>query len=263
MAFMDSHLSIRRLGRVPRREVLQAQFQEEVLGRSVRDIDDATTAYINAVIDQSRLYWRSIIERLNQLAELMEQELSGLDAGVYAEQRESLQEAIRIAESELKSYSTGRVIGDLQAMFESNMNGFATWAAAAMAGLIVAILGAAAPGPLIGVTAAPLALPAVIIGAPIAALGGALAWRYYRRMTADVKRDFNTRIDQLETTYQEALNDLTQKERSRLTQYGKQVLTPIFSRLEVLSHRYSAQQAALQDYLGQIRTLREGIEAIK
>lgn len=263
MAFMDSHLSIRRLGRVPRREVLQAQFQEEVLGRSVRDIDDATTAYINAVIDQSRLYWRSIIDRLNQLAELMEQELSGLDAGVYAEQRESLQEAIRIAESELKSYSTGRVIGDLQAMFESNMNGFTTWAAAAMAGLIVAILGAAAPGPLVGVTAAPLALPAVIIGAPIAALGGALAWRYYRRMTADVKRDFNTRIDQLEKTYQEALNDLTQKERSRLTQYGKQVLTPIFSRLEVLSHRYSAQQAALQDYLGQIRTLREGIEAIK
>lgn len=263
ISFIDQHLSIRQIGRVPRREVLQAEFQDKVIGRTVRDIDDATAAYINAVVDQSRRYWRSIIDRLNQLAELVEQELSGLDAGMYAEQRESLQEAIRIAESELKSYSTGKVVGDIQTMFETNMSGFTTWSAAAITGFIVALLGVAAPGPLIGAGAAALALPAVVIGAPAALIGGWVALRYYRRMTADIKRDFNERIDQLEKVYHQALNDLTQKERSRLTQYGKQILTPIFSRLEVLSQRYALQQRTLQDHLDQIKSLRDGISAIR
>ena len=155
--FVDANLSIRRLGRVPKREALQSEFQDKVVGRAVREIDSATETYINAVIDQSRLYWRGIIDRLNQLADLMEQELSGLDAGMYAEQRESLQAAIRIAESELKSYSTGRILGDIQADFETNMNGFTTSSAAAIAGLIVAIVGVATPGPLIGAGAAVLA----------------------------------------------------------------------------------------------------------
>jgi small GTP-binding protein len=263
IAFVDRHLSVRKIGRVPRREVLQAEFQEQVIGRTVREVDEATEVYINAVIDQSRRYWRSIIDRLNQLAELVEQELSGLDAGIYAEQRESLQMAIRIAESELKSYSTGKVVGDIQALFETNMNGFTTWSAAAVTGLILTLLGVLAPGPLIGTAAAPLALPAVVIGAPAAVIGGWVAWRYYRRITADLKREFNTRIDQLEKTYHDALNDLTQKERSRLTQYGKQVLTPIFSRLEVLSHRYAAQQSALKDHLDEIKSLRDGISSVK
>ncbi|MBZ0301746.1 MAG: dynamin family protein, partial [Anaerolineae bacterium] len=68
MTFVDTHLSIRKIGRVPKRETLQSDFQEQVIGRTVRDIDDATGVYINAVVDQSRLYWRSIIDRLNQLA---------------------------------------------------------------------------------------------------------------------------------------------------------------------------------------------------
>jgi hypothetical protein len=181
---------------------------------------------------------------------------------MYAEQRESLQEAIRIAESELRSYSTGRVVGDIQTMFETNMNGFATWSLTAVAGLVAAVIGLATPGPVIG-SAFALVPVAVFIGAPVAAVGSYVALRYYRRITADIKRDFNARIDQLEKIYHQALNDLTQKERNRLTQYGKQVLTPIFSRLEVLSHRYAAQQQALQEHLGQIRTLREGIDSVK
>lgn len=257
--FVDSNLSVRKLGRVPRREVLQQQFQEMVIGRSVREVDDATESYINAVVDQSRLYWRSIIDRLNQLAELMEQELSGLDAGMYAEQREGLQEAIRIAESELKSYSTGSVIGELQAHFESNMSGFTTSSVAAILGLAAAIIGVATPGPVIGSVFALVPI-AVFVGAPVAAIGGYAALRYYRRISDDLKRDFNGRIDVLEQSYHEALNDLTQKERNRLTQYGKQVLTPVFSRLEVLSQRYILQKQALQKHLDEIATLRKGIE---
>jgi hypothetical protein len=261
LAFVDGNLSIRKLGRVPQRDALQAEFQEKVIGRSVRDINEATESYINAVVDQSRLYWRGVIDRLNQLAELMEQELSGLDAGMYAEQRESLQDAIRIAESELSSYSTGKVVGDIRSLFETNMNNFTTYAAAGLVGLVAAILGIAAPGPVLG-SAYVLVGPAVILGAPIAAVGGIFAWRYYRRMTRDTKADFNQRIDQLEKSYHAALNDLTRKERSRLTQYGKQVLTPIFSRLEVLSQRYANQKTTLQDYLDQAKTLRDGIESV-
>jgi small GTP-binding protein len=261
--FVDANLSMRKLGRVPQREALQTEFREKVIGRTVRDIDEATETYINAVIDQSRLYWRGIIDRLSQLAELIDQEFGGLDAGMYAEQRESLQEAIRIAENELKSYSTGKVVGDIQTDFEGNMNGFTNWAAAALAGLIVALVGVATPGPLVGAGAAALALPAVVIGAPVALLGGYAALRYYRRITQNTKREFNARVDRLEATYHEALNDLTQKERSRLTQYGKQVLTPIFSRLEVLSNRYTIQKNTLQAQLEQISTLREGIKAVK
>ncbi len=264
MSFIDSNLSIRKLGRAPKREALQAEFQDVVVGRALRDISEATGGYVNAVVDQSRRYWRGIIDRLNQLQDLLEQELSGLDAGVYAEQRESLQEAIRIAEAELKSYSSGQVVGEMQHVFETNMSAFTASTAAALAGLIVALVGVATPGPLVGVVggvvAAPLALPAVLIGAPVALVGGGLALRYYRRISRQTRCDFHARIDQLENTYRETLSDLTQKERGRLTQYGRQVLTPIFSRLEVLAQRYAGQQAALREHLSQLATLRQGIE---
>lgn len=264
ITFIDSNLSPRKIGRMPKREVLQSEFQEVVIGRAMRDINEATGGYINAVIDQSRLYWRGIIDRLNQLRDLLEQELSGLDSGVYAEQRESLQEAIRIAEAELKSYSTGKVINEIQESFDSNMNNFTTWAAAAFGGLILTILAVAAPGGVIGASVIyATATLAFVIGAPLALGGGIAALRYYRRIVSDTKRDFNERIDQVEKSYHTALNDLTQKERNRLTQYGKQVLTPIFSRLDVLAQRYSAQQNTLRQNQEQIETLRKGIEESK
>ena len=140
MNFIDTNLSIRKVGRTPKREVLQAEFQEVVIGRALRDIGEATNGYINAVVDSSRLYWRSVIERLNQLRELMEQEITGLDAGVYAEQREALQDAIRIAESELKTYSTGKIVTEMQDIFETNSAGFTTSVLASVGGLILIIL---------------------------------------------------------------------------------------------------------------------------
>src|SRR5690606_24631756 len=98
------NLSIRKLGGSASREKLQVEFQDVVLGRATRDINEASSGYINAVVDQSRMYWRGIIDRLNRLRELLEQEVSGLDANIYAEQRESLEDAIQLAEAELKSY---------------------------------------------------------------------------------------------------------------------------------------------------------------
>jgi hypothetical protein len=117
------------------------------------------------------------------------------------------------------------------------------------------------PGPVIGLGAAALALPALLIAAPVAALGSVAAMRYYRRVNEDTKRELNLRIDDIEAKYHEALDKLTQKERNRLTQYGTQVLTPIFSRLDVLSERYNAQESQMRGYLERVASLRKEIEA--
>lgn len=261
LSFIDENLSIRKIGGTLNREKLQAEFQDVVLGRAVRDITEASNGYINAVIDQSRLYWRSVIDRLNQLREILEQEVSGLDSNIYAEQRESLEEAIRIAEAELKSYSTGKLVDEIQQEFNVSMNGFKTSVVAAFGGLITLIAAIAAPGPLVGAGAAALALPAFMIAAPLTALGGFAALRYYRRITNDLKQDFNARVDRLSEAYHSALDELTRKERNRLTQYGNQVLTPIFSRLEVMEASYNDQKNKFEGYRNRITTLRQGIES--
>lgn len=259
LTFIDDQLSLRRIGRSLNHDALQKQFQEQVIGRAVRDVNEATTAYVNAVIDHSRAYWRSVIERLNQLREIIQQEMGGLDAGVYAEQRESLEEAIRIAESELRSYSTGQVLGQLETTFNANLGGLLISSVATIGGLIAAVLAVATPGAIIG-SAFPLVPIAFFIGAPVAAIGSVFAVRYLRRISNDAKRDFNERIDQLTKTYNEALDVLISKERSRLSQYGSQILTPIFSRLEVLAKRYGEQQAKFREHLEQIGKLRTGIQ---
>lgn len=258
--FIDSNLSVRLLQRAPDRAKLQTEFQEVVLGRALRDINEATGGYVNAVVDHSRMYWRGVIDRLNQLNELIDQELGGLDAGVYAQQREGLQEAIRIAEAELKSYSSGTIVNDLQQTFAVNMTGFTNSVAATVGGLITILLAAAAPGPVIGAGALATATIAFVVGAPIAVIGGYAALRYYRRVTADTKNEFNTRVDRLAKTYHDALDDLTRRERNRLGQYGTQVLTPIFSRLEAIAKRYAEQAATLQGDLDRVTALRENIE---
>lgn len=260
MTFIDTNLSIRKLGRSIDKQALQTEFQEVVIGRALRDIDDATEGYVNAVVDNSRLYWRGVIERLGKIQELMDQEITGLDANVYAEQRESLENAIAIAEGELKTYSSGKVLNELTADFETNLSGFRDSALAAVGGLIAMLIAVATPGPLIGIGAA---APVFVLGAIAAAPGSVLAIRYYRRITAESKENFNERVDLLEDSYYTALDDLTQKERARLGQYGNRVLTPIFSRLEALAKRYGEQQNVLKGYLDQIDTLRKGIEEIK
>ena len=182
-----------------------------------------------------------------RLQDMLEKEVEGLDAGIYSEQRESLQDAIRIAEAELKSYSTGKVISmrwkahSIRICQASRRSVLAT-----MSGIITALVAIATPGPLLGAAAAPLALPAFIIGAAGAVLFGVPAYQYYRKVNRETREKFNTNIDKLEKNYHEALDELTAKERSRLNQYGKQVLTPIFSRLDVLAKRYGDQEKATQ-----------------
>lgn len=262
LTFINEHLSIRKLRTSSSKDDLQTEFQNVVIGRSLKDINKATNDYINAVIDQSRLYWRGVIDRLNKLQDMLEKEVEGLDAGIYSEQRESLQDAIRIAEAELKSYSTGKVISDMEGAFNQNMTGFQRSVLASTSGIITALVAIATPGPLFGLAAAPLALPAFIAGAVGAVIFGVPAYQYYRKVNRETREKFNSNIDKLEKNYHEALDDLTTKERSRLNQYGKQVLTPIFSRLDVLAKRFGDHDKQLKGYLDDLADLRERIEAI-
>ena len=260
--FIAEHLSIRKLRTSSAKDDLQAQFQDIVVGAALKDINSASNDYINAVIDQSRIYWRSLIHRLNRLQDILEQEVNGLDAGIYSEQRASLQDAIRIAESELEACSSGKVINDMEKMFNSNMGGFQRSVLVSMSGMITAIVAVATPGPLLGAAAAPLALPVFIVGVAGTLLFSLPAYRYYRKVNRETRDKFDEHMNTLEKNYSQALDELTSKERSRLSQYGKQVLTPIFSRLDVLAKRCGDDDAQFRNYLDEVADLRRRIEAI-
>ncbi|MCB9461643.1 MAG: dynamin family protein [Anaerolineaceae bacterium] len=258
LTFIEANLNIRRIGRGINREELQAEFDEAVIGRSLQDINDNARDYVNAVIDQSRLYWRGVIDRLNKLQDLMEQEVGGLDTAIYSEQRESLQQAIRIAEAELKSYSSGRVVNDLQTVFTNNLNSFQGSALFTLGGIVTMVVAVATPG---GLAAFPLVMPALVIGAAVTAVFSVPMLRYLRKVARDTKDTFNTKVDGLIQNYEKALDELTQKERIRLNQYGTQILTPIFSRLDVLSRRYVEQKATFTEFEEVIKALKAEIEA--
>ena len=66
-------------------------------------------------------------------------------------------------------------------------------------------------------------------------------------------------MDKLAAAYFEALDGLTRKEQDRLTKYGTQVLTPIFSRLDALLQQTNAQSGALQTYLDRADVLRRTV----
>lgn len=256
-SFIRENLSLRRIGRNLGREKLQQDFEDVVIGRSVKDIHAASLEYVNALVDASRAYWRSIIERLNKLNDLLGQDVEGLDANAYAEQRESLQDAIRQAETQLRSYSSGETLRELDERSTSEINNFAYSFATMLVGLIAAALALATPG---AVATVPLATLALVIGAPAALLGGGAAIIYWRRTQTHVRADFDARLDRIRDSYDESLNELMNKERARLQQYGQQVLSPIFSRLEVLTSRYTAQRAQLQMIIGQLDALRKTID---
>jgi hypothetical protein len=57
--------------------------------------------------------------------------------------------------------------------------------------------------------------------------------------------------------------DLTNRERSRLLQYGQQILSPVFSQLSVLSNLYKTQRATLREKAEQSTQLRHEIDTIE
>lgn len=259
--FIDQNLSIRWIGRTPSKDAMEREFREVVLGRTERDINELANNHANNVVDQSRAYWNSVIERLNKLQDLLERQKEGFDAGIYAEQRENLERAIRVAEEELQANMSSDLLSQLRAQFDANMNdlrlyGFATFGGVLMAGLaLVALL----PG---GMAVSPVVVPALILGSFISAGAGIPTYQAYKRAIVDTRKQFNDRIDALLKSYKDNLDDVTRKERNRLTEYGKQQLVPIFSRLEGLTKQYQAQQETLELLQRQLEALRKRVQAL-
>jgi len=257
--FIDDNLRVRLYGGAPSKEQLEREFQEVVIGRTQRDINEMATNYVSNVIDQSRHYWNSVIERLNKLQDLLEKQKEGFDAGIYAEQRQNLEEAIRVAEEELQTNMSGDVLSQLKAQFDENIGTFQRYGLATFGGLLTMLIAIATPG---GLAAFPLVLPALLLGAAVSVVAGVPAVRAYRRAITDTHNEFNQRIDTLIKSYKDTLDEVTRKERHRLTQYGKQQLIPVFSQLETLAKRYQEQEDSLTALQRQLEALRKRVQSL-
>ncbi|MFN8378623.1 MAG: dynamin family protein [Anaerolineae bacterium] len=254
--FIQEHLSLRRIGRSLDRDKLKNEFETTVIGRAFDDVHAASLAYVNALVDGSRAYWRGVIDRLNDLHALLGQYADGADAAAFAEQREALQEAVRMAENQLRAYSPATMVAQLDETSSAQVNNFAISMITTVVSVIAALMALATPGAL---SAVPLATVAFVVAAPVAVIGGAASVMYWRRANSRVQMEFDAKVDTVKATYLDALETLTRKEKERLRQYGQQVLSPIFSQLEVLGARYSAQRTDLEHIGEQITELRRSM----
>jgi len=259
--FIRENLTIQRATRVLDRDAMRDDFDKQVIGNAMDQITRVSEDYVNAVVDNSRRYWRSILDRLTRLESMMDQEVSAVDATGYAEQRAAIQEAIAIAEAELQTYTDDSLSENLRNTFRTNLVGFSAGFTAALGGIIAVVLGVAAPG---AVTAATGAIVATFIVGPALLLGGgAAAMLYWRKIKSDAVKELEQRLDALQRSYHQAMQDLTNRERNRMLQYGQQILSPVFSQLTVLNDRYQEQKTALHTYAEQSKALRREIDAIE
>jgi small GTP-binding protein len=260
-AFIQKNLTIQRAAHTLDRDQMRDEFEKEVVGNALGQITSISEQYVNAVVDNSRRYWRSILDRLNDIKTQLDREIGAVDATGYSEQRVALQEAIAIADSELKSYTEDSLAENLRNTFRTNLLGFSTGFTAALGGIIAVVLGVAAHG---AVTAAlSTALATLVIGPALMVGGGAAAMLYWRKIKRDANAELDQRLAALQKSYHEAMLDLTNRERTRLLQYGQQILSPVFSQLGVLKDRYQAHKDALQEKANASQQLRQEIDAIE
>ncbi len=259
--FINNNLTLGQGLRAPDRDVIRTKFEQEVVGTAITQISDISEDYVSAVIDSSRRYWRNIIDRLNKLEALMESEIGTPDAGSYAEQRTALQEAIAIADAELKTYKENNLAESLRDIFATNVSRFTTSITGLIGGIIAIILGVAAPGT---VTASLVGVVGALVLGPALAVGGTAGVLLYgRKLRRDALHELEYRLDALKKSYRQALQDMTDRERARLLQYGQEILAPVFSRLEVLAKRYKEQNEKLEQLSTRTKNLREELDQIQ
>lgn len=258
--FIRENLTIQHPGRALNQEEMRADFEQQVVGGAITQITDISEQYVNAVVDNSRRYWRDILDRLTELETRLSQDPGAVDASGYAEQRAALQEAIAIADRELKSYTDQNLAESLRQTFRTNLIGFSAGFTAMLGGAIAVALGVAAPG---AVTATAGAVIAAVIVGPALLVGGlSAAALYWRKLKNDAIKELDTRLDTLRQSYHQAMVDLTHRERTRLLQYGQQILAPVFSQLSVMNERYAQYKAALDELGERSQKLRADIDAI-
>ncbi|MFZ4826320.1 MAG: dynamin family protein [Phototrophicaceae bacterium] len=257
--FIRTNLSVGRMLRIPNREQVQNEFKDQVVGNALQVVGLTTSEYVKSVVDNSRAYWQGVIDRLNQIKELLDQELSGPDAASFAEQRANLEKAIRIAQTELETYSTGKAISEMRDSFEANMNGFTVSILATLGGLLalagtLAVEGAASL--LVGAS-----ILVVAVATPVAVIGGVAAVRYFNRVQRDTHAELDQRVDQLQLSFTTTLNNLTQTEQQRLKAYGVQILKPIFTKLELLTSKYRTQYLQLESFQKNLQQIQASLRS--
>lgn len=259
--FINQNLTLGKGLRAPDKDVMRDKFEKEVVGTALSQISDISEDYVSAVVDSSRRYWRNIIDRLSRLQALMEKEVSSPDAGSFAEQRTALQEAIAIADAELKTYKEDNLAESLRDTFATNMSRFTLSITGLIGGILGIILGMAAAGApattVIGV------LGALTLGPALAVVGTAGVLVYGRKVRRDALAELDERLKKLRESYHEALQDMTERERTRLLQYGQEILAPVFSRLEVLAKRYQEQREKLDELGKRSKELRSELDRIE
>ena len=259
--FIEANLRVQRASHTLDRDEMREQFEKQVVSSAIDQIATISEQYVNEVVDSSRRYWRSILDRLTDLETKLSQEIGSVDATGYAEQRAALQEAIAIADAELKTYTDNSLAENLRNTFRANLVGFTAGFTAVMAGILAVVVGVAAHGAVVATTTG--VLGTLVLGPVLLVGGGAAAVLYWRKIKRDANRELEERLEALRTSYHQAMVDLTNRERSRLLQYGQQILSPVFSQLNVLRDRYEAQRTALQDKADRSVTLRQRIDAIE
>ncbi len=259
--FINQNLTLGRGLRAPDREATREKFDKEVVGTTINQISDISEDYVSAVVDSSRRYWRNIIDRLNKLQALMEEEVGTPDAGSYADQRLALQEAIAIADAELKTYKENNLAESLRDNFATNMSRFTTSITGLIVGVIAIALGLAAPGAVTGTVLG--VLGAMVVGPALAVGGTAGILLYGRKLRRDALQELEERVQTLRESYRQALQDMTDRERARLLQYGQEILSPVFSRLEVLAKRYQEQRDNLDQSVQEAKHVRTELGRIE
>jgi hypothetical protein len=261
--FIGDNLSLKSVlpSRVIDKDEAREKFEEEVVGSALEQINTISEDYVNAVVDSSRRYWRGIIERLNRMEALLKEQVASPDAGSYADQRVALQEAIAIADSQLKTYTENNLAENLRDMFATNMFNFTAGILGAIGGILGIAIGFGLPG---AVTAsAGSVLLGMVAGPALLVGGGGAAYIYYRRLRSDAYNELDNRLETLRRSYRQALQDLTERERTRMLQYGQQILAPVFSHLDVLVETYKRQQEELTKLEAQGKDLRQEIDSIQ
>ncbi|NDJ86903.1 MAG: GTP-binding protein [Chloroflexi bacterium] len=259
--FINQNLTLAKGLRPPDRDAIREKFEKEVVANSLSQIGDISEDYVSAVVDSSRRYWRNIIERLNRLEALMEKEIGTPDASGYAEQRTALQEAIAIADAELKTYRENNLAESLRDTFATNMSRFTASITGVVSGIIAIVIGVAAPG---AITATTVGVLGTLVVGPVLAVGGTAGVLIYgRKLRRDAARELEGRLQALRASYHQALKDMTERERTRLLQYGQEILAPVFSRLEVLTKRFQEQRETLDKLAEQSQQLSKELARIE
>src|SRR5262249_34144731 len=190
-SFIERNFSVVRALRRPNKEELWSEFEREVIGDTFGRIRSVSEQYANALVDNSRVYWRSVIERLNKMEALLRAEAGTMDAATYADQREALQAAMTMADVQLHTSGDKRLVEEIQANFEQTVRTFTMSVSGSLIGALAVVISIATPGAL---AVHPLALLGFAIGFPAMVAGGGAAYLLWRRTTTNASKQLAAKI---------------------------------------------------------------------